>query len=117
MDSKGDFCYALLLRYDWSFPNPRHCGKSYSVDHAMICPTGGFPTIHHNEICDLTASLLTEVCHNVSVEPPLNGENFFHRTANMDDGAHAKDAFFNVRVFYPNASSSVPFCISVLHLP
>ena len=55
----------------------------------MICPTSGFPTIRHNEICDLTASLLTEVCHNVSVEPALqllNGENFSHHTANVDDG-------------------------------
>ncbi len=30
---------------------------------------GGFPTIRHNEIRDITASLLTEVCHNVATEP------------------------------------------------
>ena len=43
----------------------------------MVCHMGGFPTIRHNEIRDLTASLLTEVCHNVAAEPhlqPLNGE-------------------------------------------
>ncbi len=35
----------------------------------MICHMGGFPTIRHNEIRDITASLLTEVCHNVATEP------------------------------------------------
>ena len=78
--NKSDFRDALCLRYDWSLSNiPRqcHCGKIFSVDHAMICPTGGFPTLHHNEIRDLTASLLSEVCHSVAIEhslQPLNGE-------------------------------------------
>ncbi len=85
----------------------------------MICHTGGFPTIQHNEIRDITASLLTEVCHNVATEPPpqpLSGEILHHRTANKEDGARldirargfwsgAQDAFFDVRVFHPNAFS------------
>lgn len=37
----------------------------------MICPMGGFPTIRHNEVCNLTASLLSTVCHNVATEPCL----------------------------------------------
>ena len=52
----------------------------------MICSTGGFSTIRHNEVCDLTAQLLTEVCSSVSVEPPLqpfSGETFTHRCANF----------------------------------
>ena len=82
-------------------------------------PHGGFPTIRHNEIRDITASLLTEVCSNVATEPalqPLSGESMAARTANTDDGARVdirargfwngmQDAFFDVRVFYPNASS------------
>ena len=83
----------------------------------MICHMGGFPTIRHNEIRDITASLLTEVCNNVATEPalqPLNGESMTARSANTDDGARAdirarnrsQDAFFDVRVFYPNASSN-----------
>ena len=32
---------------------------------------GGFPIIRHNEIRDLTATLLTEVCSEVSIEPEL----------------------------------------------
>ena len=71
---KGDFQDALFLRYGIT---PLHtsktcqCGTSFSVDHAMVCPFGGFPTIRHNEVGDLTAFLLTEVSHNVQTEPSL----------------------------------------------
>ena len=64
------------------------CCMSFSVDHAMTCNLGGFPTIRHNEIRNLTASMLSEVCHNVAIEPhlqPLNGEGFHHKSANTDE--------------------------------
>ena len=69
-----------------------NCGMSFSVDHAMMCNLGGFPTIRdrHNEIRDLTASLLSEVCHNIAIEPhlqPLNGEGFHHKSANADENS------------------------------
>ena len=81
---------------------------------------GGFPTIRHNEIRDITASLLTEVCSNVATEPhlqPLSGETFRLASSNTDDGARLdvrargfwsvrQDAFFDVRVFHPNAPSN-----------
>ena len=79
---KGEFRDALSLRYGWSLsniPQTCNCGKPFSVDHAMVCHMGGFPTIRHNEIRDITASLLTEVCHNVATEPclqSLSGETF-----------------------------------------
>ena len=96
-----------------------HCGVSFSVDHAMICPYGSFPIIRHNEVCDLTATLLTEVCHNVATEPslqPISAETFPNATANTADDARldvkargfwcrGQDTYFDVRVFYPNASS------------
>lgn len=37
-----------------------------TVEHAL-----GFPSIRHNELIDITAGLLTEVCHSVGVEPSL----------------------------------------------
>ena len=120
---KGEFKDALCLRYGWNLVNtPQRCNCStqFTVDHAMTCHMGGFPTIRHNEIRDITAFLLTEVCHNVCTEPqlqPLNGENMTAQSANTDDGARvdirargfwnrSQDAFFDVRVFYPNASSN-----------
>eukprot|EP00731_Ephydatia_muelleri_P016081 Em0009g505a len=129
--NKGEFRDALCLRYDWSLPNvPQHCscGKQFSVDHAMTCHLGGYLTVRHNDIRDFTASLLTEVCHNVATEPtlqPLNGETFSYRTANTDAKARAdirargfgskgQDAYFDVRVFHPNASSYVSKPLSAL---
>ena len=120
---KGEFRDALCLRYGWnlgSMPQTCNCGAQFSVDHAMVCHMGGFPTIRHNELRDITATLLTEVCHNVTTEPtlqPLSGENFDARSTNTNDGARvdirargfwnaSQDAFFDVRVFYPNASSN-----------
>ena len=90
---KGAFRDALCLRYGWPPPLlPSHCvcGHNFTVEHAMSCPTGGFPSIRHNEIRDLTAKVLTETCHNVGIEPPLqsiNDEHFRHKTANSENGA------------------------------
>ena len=78
---------AICLRYGWKLlntPTKCTCGTAFSTDHAIICPKGGFPTIRHNELRDVTASLLTEVRHNVATEPrlqPLSGESLTHRTA------------------------------------
>ena len=72
---------------------PAHCvcGQGFSVNHAMNCPTGGHPTLRHNELRDFTAETLSqEVCTDVCVEPslqPLTGETFDYATANLEDGA------------------------------
>ena len=120
--SKRDFQDALALRYNWSLdgmPVRCVCGSSFSPDHALICPFGGYPTIRHNEIRDLLGVLLSDACHNVAVEPrltPLSGEVFCHRSTNTSPEARLdvracgfwtrhEDAFFDVRVFHPNAES------------
>ena len=67
--------------------------KSFTVEHALSCPLGGFPSIRHNEIHDLTANLMAEVCHNVSIEPhlqPITGETFSAMSANTEDGASVR---------------------------
>ena len=56
----------------------------------MMCPFGSFPTFRHNEVRDLTATLLTEVSHNVATEPtlqPIVVETFPYATANTTDNA------------------------------
>ena len=66
------------------------CGSRFSVEHALSCPRGALPIICHNEIRDLTASVLTEVCHDVRVEPvlqPITHETMSAATANTSDGA------------------------------
>ena len=70
---KGAFCDAIALRYGWQpsrCPSSCACGANFSVEHALSCPKGGFPIVRHNEIRNLAANLLTEVCHDVSVTHP-----------------------------------------------
>jgi len=120
---KGAFRDALCLRYNWSppqLPQKCVCGHSFSVDHAFNCSTGGLPTVRHNELRDFTAKVMTEVCHDVCIEPPLQpltGEALAFTTANTEEGARLdisaqgfwgnrhQRAFFDVRVFNPNAQS------------
>lgn len=121
---KGAFHDALALRYGWSLtrtPSNCSCGTKFSVEHALSCSKGGFPIIRHNEIRDLTANLLTEVCHEVSVEPdlqPITGESLRGASSNTQDGARLDVAmngfwggrhersFCDVRVFNPHAPSN-----------
>ena len=90
---KGAFRDALCLRYGWRpllLPSHCTCSKQFTVEHALSCPRGGFPSIRHNEIRDITADLLSEVCHNVGNEPslqPMSGEHLMHRTSNREDGS------------------------------
>ena len=121
---KGAFRDAIALRYGWqpsNLPSTCACGSCFSVEHALSCPKGGFPTIRHNEIRDLTGNLMTEVCHDVCIEPTLQlitGEVLTGASAITDDGArldvaargfwggHFERAFFDVRVFNPYAPSN-----------
>ena len=67
------------------------CGKKFTVDHALSCPHGVFPTLTHNEIMDLTAQLLFEVCSNVIIEPslqPLSEKSLNLLRSNHHDGVH-----------------------------
>ena len=71
---KGSFRDALCIRYGWTpplLPSVCVCGLTFTVDHSLSCPYGGYPTHHHNELRDLTATLLKDVCHNVCREPSL----------------------------------------------
>ncbi|KAL5484214.1 hypothetical protein EMCRGX_G020673 [Ephydatia muelleri] len=101
---KGAFRDAL--RYGWQPSNLSStctCGKSFTVEHALSCPLGGFPSIRHIEIRDLTANLMAEVCHNVSIEPtlqPITGETFSALSANTEDGARSDIAADGFRVFW-----------------
>ena len=62
-----------------------------TVEHAFSQSFSGFPSIRHNELHDITAALLSEICHNFCTEPPLqplSREQFHYRPANVEDGTH-----------------------------
>ena len=121
---KGAFADALDLRYGWVLsrtPTSCACGANFTVKHVLSCPRGGFPSIRHNEIRDITTNLLSKVCNDVQVEPDLQElttEELSGRTANTTDGARLDIAvdgfwgerfertFLDVRVFNPYAPSN-----------
>ena len=75
--------------------------------------------MRHNEVRDVEADLLREVCRDVQIEPsliPLSGQQF-GRSSNHQDMARLdvsarglwgpmEKAFFDVRIFHPNAASN-----------
>jgi len=118
---KSAYRDAVYLRYGWEpkdLASHCICGKPFGVEHALSYPTGGFPIIRHNELRDITASLMTEVCHGVPVEPTLQtlfGEQMALSSAITTDdtrvdiqatgiwGDQKQRAFFDVKVLNPFA--------------
>ena len=88
---KGAFSDVIALRYSWQPFNVTlkcGCGQSFTVEQALSCPMGGFSTIYHNKIRDLTAHLMSEVCHDMCVEPilqPVTGEILNGASAIIED--------------------------------
>ena len=92
--------------------------SNFNLQHALSCKKGGFISIRHNQIPNITASLLKETCKDVRVEPTLQqltGENFNSKSAIITEEARldisargfwnaGQTAFFDIRVFNPNAS-------------
>jgi hypothetical protein len=118
--SKREFWDAVRLRYKWELKKtPSHCacGEGFDITHALSCPLGGFVILRHNEIRDITAELLAEVCKDVRIEPPLEqltGETFPNRSANVADEARLdvsatglwipyQKAFLDMMVINPSA--------------
>ena len=97
-------------------PSQCTCGNRFSVEHALSCAKDGFTIIGHNEVRDLTATLLTEVCHDVCIEPglqPISHEVLTGATSNTQDGDRLdiavmafggtyEKSFIDVRVFNPH---------------
>ena len=85
------------------------------MDHAMTCPSGGYPIARHNEIRDLIAEVLREVVHDVEIEPkllPYADEDLTGKTTNRSVEARLdirargfwtrqQEAFFDIRVTHP----------------
>ena len=119
--NKVEFRDAISIRYGLSFRDLGPscvCSRDMTIDHAMSCPAGGYPTARHNEVRDLLAEILSETCPEVEIEPvltPLEGEVLHGRMASTAQEARLdikargfwtrqQDAFFDVRVTHPKAS-------------
>ena len=78
---KGAFRDALCLWYGWQpawAPEMCNCGHQFSIS---IMPYGW------DEIRDLTANLLSEVCNNDTIEPHLQPVSGIWSHRNLQDGA------------------------------
>ena len=68
---KGAFQDALALHCNWqplrAPPFVLVAENSQLNMHYISCPKCGFPSLRHNEIRDLTADLLTEVCNDIQI--------------------------------------------------
>ena len=61
---------ALCLHYGWlpsGLPAKCVCGHGFTVDHAITM----YLVLCYNEFRDFTAAALSEVCHDVAIEPVL----------------------------------------------
>lgn len=119
--NKSDFRDAVCLRYGLvpdGVPPSCVCGEDMSLDHALTCPTGGYPTARHDELRDVIASAIGDLLPDVQVEPkllPYDGEHLDGRGPTRDIEARAdirargfwtrqQDAFFDVTVTHPKAN-------------
>ena len=101
-----------------------------NIQHAMNCKKGGYITIRHNDLRDLTANRLTKICKDVNIKPQLllvRSETFNNRTANTSREARVdlksrvfwvkgQQAFFDVRVFDPNANRYLNKALPQCHI-
>ena len=111
--TKREFFDAVFLRYVWQLqklPAECVCHSKFNVDHALCCKVGGFVTLRHNELVNLTADLLSSVCNDVSKEPVLQPSPIKCDELRVDVCARGfwqrmQRTFVDVRVFYPFAPS------------
>ena len=85
----NNFGICISLRCEWEISKlqtPCPVGSKSDIRHSMSCKKGNFETIRHNDLRDLTAKILLEVCYDIwyrditifGIEPklvPLSGED------------------------------------------
>ena len=87
------FWDGISMRYGLpliNLPTTCACGSKYDFQHSMSCKKGGLVSLRHNDILDLTANILSEVCNDVKLEArliPLTGEQLQYRSAITGDEA------------------------------
>ena len=109
------------IRYGWELTRlPENCvfGVKFGFQHALSCKKDGFVTIRLNQVRNIAATLLNEICNDVQIEPQLqslSGEHFGAKTATKHEDVRldisakgfwcsGQKALFDVRVFNPIAS-------------
>ncbi len=100
---------------------PPHCacGTENSINHSLICKTGGYAIFRHNIVRDTIAEILKEICKDVNIEPeliPIDSDFNINPSENNAEKARLDVSsvglwsplernFMDIRVFHPNAPS------------
>ena len=93
------------------------CGSKFDIQHSVSCKKRGFVTIRQNNLRDRTAKILSEYAttkKNRAKTCPVKWKDLRNRTANRSNEARldlqasgfwerGQQAFFDLRVFDPNA--------------
>ena len=121
--NKQEFIDSIRLRYNHplnNVPKTCACSKQNSIDHALTCKKGGYVSLRHNQVRDLEAHWLSDVCTGTYTEPkllPLSGERFSYKSANIADDARSDivtrgfwstmdRSFFDIRIIHLGAESN-----------
>ena len=116
--NKQLFWDLIHISYCWELirlPESCVCGVKFGLQHALSCKKGRFVTIRHNEVKNITATLLMKFATMFRSNHSLSGEHFDAKTANKHEDARldisargfwcsGQKALFDVRVFNTIAS-------------
>ena len=100
-----------------NLPTSCLCGYKFDIQLNMSYKKASFIYKRHNNLRNLTANMMSEVCKDTEVEPkltPLSGEELHSRTSSSSNEARVdirtrgfwkwgQQTFFDLRVFDPNA--------------
>ena len=53
------------ISYLYQIYNRCPCGEKFDTKHAMSCKKGGFMTLRHNKLREITGAFLEKVCHEL----------------------------------------------------
>ena len=69
--NKQLFWDLIHIKYGWELtclPENCVCGVKFGLQHVLSRKKGGFVTIRLNQVRNITATLLNEICNNVQIE-------------------------------------------------
>ena len=103
-----------------------YCGQRNNINHSLTCQKGGYTHLRHNSLRNTFGKLLSDVCKDVIIEPPLlelTGENLPSGSittaeARLDISARSfwspmDKVFTDVRVFHPHAPTNTTLLITI----
>ena len=129
--NKQEFHDSIALRYNFKISDVSthcYCGQRNNINHSLTCQKGGYTHLRHNSLRNTFGKLLSDVCKDVVIEPPLlelTGENLPSGSitmaeARLDISARSfwspmDKVFTDVRVFHPHAPTNAKLSVTQMY--